>query len=103
MVIIAVVVGWIAVVVAGAVWNIRRRLRAPAEIRLALERVGCKAVKMQHRTLRLGAFSVWQTSRTQFVFRVVACDAGGRQRIAWARWGRRSLGDPDSLELKWDK
>jgi outer membrane lipopolysaccharide assembly protein LptE/RlpB len=103
MLIIAFLFSVFVLVIAGCVWNVRRRLRAPAEVRLALERAGHEVVKMQHRALRLGAFSVWNTSRTQFVFRVVVCEAGGQQRVGWARWGRRWLSDPDTFELKWDE
>lgn len=103
MPIIAFLLSWFVLVVAGGVWTVRRRIRARAEIRSALERAGHEVVKMQHRALRLGAFSVWNTSRTQFVFRVVVCEAGGQQRVGWARWGRRWLSDPDTFELKWDE
>ncbi len=103
MLIVPVLLGWFVLVVAGGVWAVRRRLRARAEIRLALERAGHEVVKMQHRMLRLGAFSVWNTSRSQFVFRVVVCEAGGQQRTGWARWGRSWLTDPDTFELKWDE
>lgn len=103
MLIIAILGGWFVLIVAGGVWTVRHRRRARAEIRLALERAGHKVIKMQHRTLRLGSFSVWNTSRSQFVFRLLVSEAGGQQRVGWARWGRRWLTDPDKLELKWEQ
>lgn len=99
----AVALAWSGLVVAGGVWTILRFRRARAEIRAALEQAGYEVMHMSHRYLRLGPFSVWNTSRLQYVFHIQVRETVGRQRTAWARWGRTWLTSPDTLELNWEK
>lgn len=68
-----------------------------------IERVGGKVLKMSYRHLRLDPFSLWNSSRTQHVYRVVVQEASGRECIAWARWGHRWYWNRDKLEVKWQE
>lgn len=76
--------------------------RARREIRIEIERTGYTVVKMKYRYLRLGLFSLWNSSRTQYVYRVLVRDTTGREHIVWAQWGRRWYWDQDTLELRWE-
>ena len=96
------VIFWFLFVAATLFWGLEQRSRARREIRDAIERAGGKVLKMNYRHLRLGPYSLWNTSRSQHVYRVVVQEASGRKRIAWARWGRRWFFEPDVLELSWD-
>jgi hypothetical protein len=95
------IVLWFLFVAAILLWGMQQRSRARQEIRDEIERGGGKVLKMNYRHLRLGPFSLWNSSRTQHVYRVIVQEASGRERIAWVRWGRRWYWDPDTLELKW--
>ena len=92
---------WFLFVAAVLLWGVQQRSRARQEIRDEIERSGGKVVKMTYRHLRLGPFSLWNSSRTQHVYRVLVQEPTGRERVGWARWGRRWYWNPDSLELKW--
>ena len=95
---------WFLFVAAVLLWGVEQRSRARQEIRGEIERTGGKVVKMNYRHLWLGPFfSIWNSSRTQHVYRVVVHEPTGRERIAWARWGRRWYWNPDTLELKWEE
>jgi hypothetical protein len=96
-----IIIVWIALIAVTIAWGITRRLRAPAAVRSALEKAGYRVLKMQHRRLRTGPYS-GETSRSHFVFRVFVSDANGVERCVWARWGRKWLKPPDTLEFKWD-
>ena len=91
-----------APVVAMVAWGVVRLRRGRAAIRASLERAGYRVVSMQHRIIRQGPL-FWTTTRSQVVYRVVVSDADGRQRTGWARWGRRWLPNPDTLDLCWDE
>jgi len=83
-------------------WGVVRLRRGQSEIRAAIERDGFEIVRMEHRVFRQGPM-FWTTTRSQSVYRVVARDASGRERTAWARWGRTWLFARDALELQWDQ
>jgi hypothetical protein len=83
-------------------WGVVRLRRGQSEIRAAIERDGFEIVRMEHRVFRQGPM-FWTTTRSQSVYRVVARDASGRERTAWARWGRPWLFARDALELQWDQ
>ena len=93
---------WIVIVIAMATWSLQQGWRARREIRGEIEKAGGKALRINYRFLRTGPYSLWDTSRSQHVYRAVVRDATGRERIVWARWGRRWIWNPDRLELKWD-
>ena len=93
---------WIVIVIAMAAWSLQRGWRARREIRGEIEKSGDKALRIDYRFLRTGPYSIWDTSRSQHVYRVVVREATGHERIVWARWGRRWTWNPDRLELKWD-
>ena len=93
---------WILFVAAILLWGVGQRSRARQEIRSEIERSGGKVLKMSYRHLRLGPFSLWNSSRSQHVYRLVVQDTTGRERIVWARWGRRWFFNPDALELRWE-
>lgn len=95
------VIFWFLFVAAILLWGLEQRSLARQEIRSQIERAGCKVVKMSYRYFRLGPFSHWNTSRSQHVYRMVVQEATGRERIVWARFGRRWYWNPDSLEVKW--
>ncbi len=99
---VAVIVGWFGVVAYLAVWNTRRRSRARQEIRVALQQNGYEILQMKYRHLRTGPFSLWNTSRLHFVFRVLVRNSAGMDRTVWARWGRRWFTGTDTLELSWE-
>ncbi|HTT24836.1 MAG TPA: hypothetical protein VMG82_38330 [Candidatus Sulfotelmatobacter sp.] len=100
---IAVAVGfWSVLVIALLLWSWGQFRRARREIRSEVERSGCKVVRMKYRHLRLGPFSMLDTSRSQLVYRVVARDGTGRERVVWARRGRKWFWNPDALELRWE-
>jgi hypothetical protein len=95
---------WVVLTLAMWAWAFAQIRRGRHEIRGEIERSGYKVVKMNHRYLRLGPFSIWNTSRSQLVYRVVVREEStGRERIVWARWGRQMYWDPDTLELKWQE
>jgi len=83
-------------------WTVEQRRRARREIRGEIERGGGKVVEMNYRYLQLGPFSIWDTSRSQLVYRLVVHEPSGRERIVWARWGRRWFWNSETLELKWE-
>ncbi len=93
---------WFAFMGALLVWSLHQFKRARREIRSQIERCGYRVVKMNYRHFRLGPFSMWNSSRSQLVFRVVVQEPAGRERIAWARWGRRWFWNPEALELIWE-
>lgn len=100
---IAAAVGfWVVIVIAMVAWSLQQGWRARREIRGEIERAGDKVVRIDYRYLRLGPYSLWDTSRSQHVYRVAVQQATGHERIVWARWGRRWLFDPDALELTWE-
>jgi hypothetical protein len=92
----------LAPILALCVWGAARVRRARVETRRAVRDGGFEMVRLSQCWLRLGPFSLWDTSRGQLVYRVVVRDGDGRQRTGWARWGRSWLAKPDSLELRWD-
>lgn len=94
---------WFASMIAIAVWSLGQFRRARREIRHAIEQAGSTPIQMRYRHLRLGPFSLWDTSRSQHVYRIVVREATGRERIVWARWGRRWFWNQDTLELKWEE
>jgi hypothetical protein len=99
---VAVAVAWLGLLVAVYVRTILRFRRARAEIRATLEQAGYQVMRMSHRYLRLGPFSVWNTSRSQFVFH----SRCGRRLAGNARHG--PVGDElgsqaPTLELTWEK
>ncbi len=93
---------WVLFVFGLMAWSLGQLRRARREIRRAIERCGCKVMKMNYRYFRLGPFSMWNSSRSQLVYRVVAREATGRERIVWAQWGRRWFWNRDTLEVKWE-
>ena len=94
---------WVVFVLGLQVWALAERRRLRRQIRSQIERMGCKVIKMESRALSLGPFSMWNTSRTQDVLRIVVEEPSGRERIVWARWGRRWFWNPAMLELKWQE
>jgi len=94
---------WVLFVVGLQVWGLRERWRVRREVRSEIERSGCKVIKMESRAFSLGPFSMWNTSRTQHVLRMVVQEPSRRERIVWARWGRRWFWNPATLELKWQE
>src|SRR5581483_1254158 len=93
---------WFVFLVALQLWAWDQGRRARREITSRIELSGGRVVKINYRYLRLGPFSLWNSSRSQHVYRVVARDPSGRERIVWARWGRRWFWNPDTLELEWE-
>jgi hypothetical protein len=89
------------IIIALFVWGVLRLRRGRAAIQVALEQAGYEVVKMERRIVRQGPF-LWTTSNSQIVYRVLVSERSGRQRTAWARWGRTWLPEPDKLDLKWD-
>ncbi len=83
-------------------WGLVRVRRARAAIRAAVEVTGSRIVRMQYRALRLGPL-FWTTTRGHVVYRLVVREPDGGQRTGWARWGRRWLLEPDTLEMRWDQ
>jgi len=94
---------WVVFMTALFIWSLGQFRRARREIRDAIEQGGSTPIQMRYRHLRLGPFSLWDTSRSQHVYRVVVREATGRERIVWARWGRRWYWNQDTLELKWEE
>ncbi len=90
----------LGIYLSGAVWRARRQRRAHGEIRAALEQAGYQTLHMKHRYWRTGPFSTWTTTSHNFVFRILVREAGGGQRIVWAKWGRDWFGCPDKLEIR---
>jgi len=100
---IAAAIGfWVLLMVALLIWALGQFRRARREIRRAIEQAGSTPIQMRYRHVRLGPFSLWDTSRSQHVYRVVVREDTGRERIVWARWGRRWFWNQDTLELKWE-
>lgn len=93
---------WVLFVVGLQVWGLEQRRRVRSEVRRQLECNGGKVIKMESRAFSLGPFSMWNTSRTQHVLRMVVQEPSRRERIVWARWGRRWFWNPATLELKWE-
>ena len=89
-------------IVAIAAWGVVRLRRGRAAIQAVLEREGYEVLQMERRIVRQGPFW-WTTTPAQIVFRVLVLEPNGRQRTVWARWGRRWLPEPDTLELRWDQ
>jgi len=98
---VAIVVAWFGAIVYLAIWNVRRRRYAREEIQAALQQAGYEVVRMNYRYWRTGPFSIWNTSRLQFVFRVLVRQVGQEQTV-WARWGRSWFFDSDRLDLNWE-
>jgi len=94
---------WVLFVIGLQMWGLQMRRRARRQIRTEIERCGCKVIKMESRAFNLGPFSMWSTSRTQHVLRMVVQEPSRRERIVWARWGRRWFWNPATLELKWQE
>src|SRR5262249_51163926 len=95
---------WVVLILAMWAWGLAQIRRGRGEIRGEIERSGYEVVKMNHRYLRLGPFCMWNSSRSQLVYRVIAREESTRREgIVWARWGRRWYWDPDTLELKWQE
>jgi hypothetical protein len=90
------------VFVGNFVYAFHRRRRAREEIRTALRQEGYEVVQMKYRYFRTGPFSFWRTSNYYLVYRVLARQPGGAQRVVWAGWGRYWFGYPDKLELSWE-
>ncbi|GEM_PF-3898422 len=97
----AELINWTLFVIGLQSWAFAERRRVRREVRSQIERSGCKVIKMESRAFRLGPFSMWNTSRTQHVLRMVVQEPSRRERIVWARWGRRWFWNPGTLELKW--
>lgn len=98
----AAVLFWFLMMTGLLAWSRQQLRRAREEIRAEIEQRGYKVIKMNYRSLRLGPFSLWDTSRSQHVYRVVVQEGGGRERIVWARGGRRGFWDPHTLEFRWE-
>lgn len=98
---IAAVSFWIVMMTALVAWSVGQRRRARQEIREEIETFGGRVMEMDYRHLRLGPFSLMDSSRSQIVYRVVVQEATGRERIVWARWGRKWFWNADQLELRW--
>ena len=94
---------WVLFVLGLQVWGLQLRRRTRREVRTEIERHGCKVLEMKSRFFKLGPFSMWNSSRTQSVYRVVVQENTGRERIVWARSGRRWFWNRDTLELKWEQ
>jgi len=92
----------IAPILALIAWGMFRLGRSRGAIQAALERKGYEVLQMERRIVRQGMFW-WTTTPAQIVFRVLVLEPNGRQRTVWARWGRRWLPEPDTLELRWDQ
>jgi hypothetical protein len=101
---VAIVVGvWLIVVVVAVMYSRSRLQRARAAIRAALEQAGYDVLQMEYRHFRLGLFSLWNTSRSQDVYRVMVRDRStGEQLTVWARYGRSWLASPVKLEFRCD-
>lgn len=99
----AAIVFWSLLMLGLVTWSLNQQRRARREIRSQIARSGYKVLKMNYRHLRLGPFSLWNSSRSQLVYRVVVQEATGRERVVWARWGRKWFWNPDALELKWEE
>ena len=97
----AIVVAWFGAIVYLAIWNMRRRRYAREEIQVVLRQAGYEVVQMNYRYWRTGPFSIWDTSRLQFVFRVLVRQAG-QEKTVWARWGRPWFFNSDRLDLNWE-
>lgn len=100
---IAFVVGWMGFIVGMSVWGFLQFGRARTAIRAGLQSQGYAVIRMNYRWLRLGPYSLWNTSRSQLVYRVLAEERTGKQRRVWARWGRPWSAKSDTLELKWEE
>jgi hypothetical protein len=101
--IVAVVLGWLVLVVLLVGFSLSRLRRDRSIVRGALERAGYEVLQMDYRYLRLGAFSLWNTSRSQSVFRVLVRDRStAAQLTVWARCGRSWLTSPEQLEFRCD-
>jgi hypothetical protein len=87
--------------VAIVLWGLVRLHHAREAIRTMLERDGYRVVSMRRQLFRQGPL-FWTTTPSQVVYCVVVGESGGRQRTVWARWGRRWLPAPDSVDLQWD-
>ena len=72
---------WFVFVIALLLWSLEQGRRARCEIRSQVAQSGCKVVKMNYRYLRIGTFSLLDTSRSQHVYRVVVQEATARERI----------------------
>lgn len=98
-IILVIVVAFVALLV---LWGVMRRRQGHSAIRAALAQEGLAPIRIEHRVFRQGP--LWRTTtRSQTVYRVVARDATGRERTAWARWGRTWLFARDALEWQWDR
>jgi len=95
------IINWVLFVIGLQSWVFAERRRVRRVVRNEIERIGCKVIKMEFRAFRLGPFSMWNTSRTPHVYRVEVQETSHRERIVWARWGRRCFWNPGTLELKW--
>ena len=99
----AAVLALVVLIVGTTVWNIRRSREGRDHISAALAISGYDILSMEPRYYRLGAFSLWDTSRTQFVYRISVCENSTRsKKVVWARWGRSWYTQPDRLDLKWE-
>src|SRR5262249_48947079 len=98
---VAILVAWFWAIAYLAIWNVRRRRYAREEIQAALRQAGYEVVKMNYLYWRTGAVSIVDTSRLQFVVRVLVRQAGQEQTV-WARWGRPWFFDSDRLDLNWN-
>lgn len=102
-IVVAIFVVWLSAYTYLVIWSLRRRRRAREEIRAALQQAGYEVVKMNYRYWRTGPFSIWNTSRLHFVFRILVRQATGGERTVWARWGRAWFTTPDTLVLNWSQ
>jgi hypothetical protein len=84
-------------------WEIGRQMRAPAEVRAALEQSGYRVLSLERRYFRLGPY-FFRHSRAHVVFLArVADPATGQPRDLWVRWGRWWPLQADSVDLEWDR
>ena len=94
---------WVLFIIGLQIWGLQQLRKARREVRAEIERCGVKIVEMKSRAFRLGPFSMLNTSRTQSVYRVVVRESTGRERVVWARSGRKWFWNPTTLELKWEE
>lgn len=94
---------WVLFVLGLQVWGLQLRRRTRREVGTEIEGHGCKVLEMKSRWFKLGPFSMRNSSRTQSVYRVVVRENTGRERVVWARSGRRWFWNPNTLELKWEE
>ena len=94
---------WVLFVIGLQAWGLQQVRKARRKIRAEIESCGVTIVEMKSRSFRLGPFSMLNTSRTQSVYRVVVRESTGRERLVWARSGRKWFWNPPTVDLKWEE